>query len=84
MSLEDIRRRDDPLGDLVRSIERMEQDADPIALLLAEAGDLAEDLGELRRLLEGAGLAGFASATKGTLIDIKHDLIARLLAVGNE
>jgi DNA repair exonuclease SbcCD nuclease subunit len=84
MSLEDIRRRDDPLGDLVRSIERMEQDTDPIASLLAEAGDLAEDLGELRRLLEGAGLAGFASATKGTLIDIKHDLIARLLTVGNE
>jgi DNA repair exonuclease SbcCD nuclease subunit len=77
------RLRDDPMGGLIRSVERLERGEQGIEALTAEDGDLREDLEDLNRVLSAAGAADLVDLRDPELLlDVKHLLVSRLATGG--
>ncbi len=81
VSIEELRLRDDPLGELVRAIEAMERGERSMNGLMAEAVGLKSDLEELHRALVQAGVPEFAEFDAAEVLrDVKNMLVSRLLS----
>lgn len=79
LNLDELRRRQDPVGELVRAIERIEAGTESFDTLLADDPDLAKDLDELRRTLNKAQLTDWDLPTGELMPDVKNLLVSRLV-----
>jgi DNA repair protein SbcD/Mre11 len=81
--LNELRRRDDPLGHVVRALDRLRHDETALAELVPEIGELRSRLKELGTAADGSALDA-PERLLAAVDDVERLLLPRLLGEGRE
>jgi hypothetical protein len=81
--LNELRRRDDPLGHVVRALDRLRHDETALAELVPELGELRSRLKELGTAADGSALDA-PERLLAAVDDVERLLLPRLLGEGRE